>query len=180
VSEIILGVTGSIAAYRAAELTNLFTKAGHTVHVIMTRAAREFIAPLTFQTLAKTKVYTDMFEDNFTPDVRHISLAQRADVFLIAPASADIIAKTANGIADDMLTTVFLTAWQKKRIVAPAMNTAMYLNPVTQGNIEKLKAQGVSFVEPREARLACGDLGVGALADVSDIADAVYLALGKS
>jgi phosphopantothenoylcysteine synthetase/decarboxylase len=172
-----LGVTGSIAAYKAAELTSVFVKAGHTVHVIMTEAAQKFIAPLTFQTLAKTKVYTDMFDSDFTPDVRHISLAARADVFVIAPASADIIAKAAAGIADDMLTCVFLASWRKKRVIAPAMNTEMYLNPVTQKNIETLTAQGVTFVAPRESRLACGDVGIGALADVSDIADAVYAAL---
>jgi phosphopantothenoylcysteine decarboxylase/phosphopantothenoylcysteine decarboxylase/phosphopantothenate--cysteine ligase len=173
VKNIVLGVTGSIAAYKAAEIVSIFAKNGHKTHVIMTEAAQKFITPLTFQTLAKTKVYTDMFEEYVFEDVRHITLAKDADVLLVAPASANIIGKIANGIADDMLSTVLMASWEKPVIICPAMNTAMYQNPVTQGNIEKLKALGARFVEPRAARLACGDLGIGALAEIDEIADAV-------
>jgi phosphopantothenoylcysteine decarboxylase/phosphopantothenoylcysteine decarboxylase/phosphopantothenate--cysteine ligase len=166
---IVLGVTGSIAAYKAAELANRFTKLGHRVDVIMTRAAREFITPLTFQTLTKTKVNYEMFDEIAFEDVRHISLAKRADLLLIAPATANIIGKIASGIADDLLSTVVMAVQNKPVVICPAMNTAMYENPITQGNIARLAALGYLFVEPREAQLACGDVGRGALADVADI-----------
>ncbi|MDR0858553.1 MAG: phosphopantothenoylcysteine decarboxylase [Oscillospiraceae bacterium] len=166
---IILGVTGSIAAYKAAELANRFTKLGHRVDVIMTRSAREFVTPLTFQTLTKTKVNTDMFDEISYEDVRHISLAQRADLVLIAPATANIIGKIAGGIADDFLTTVVMAVREKPVVICPAMNTAMYDNPITRDNIGKLDELGYIFVEPRSALLACGDVGRGALAAVDDI-----------
>jgi phosphopantothenoylcysteine decarboxylase/phosphopantothenoylcysteine decarboxylase/phosphopantothenate--cysteine ligase len=177
-SDILLGVTGSIAAYKAAELANRFTKDGHAVHVIMTRAAREFITPITFQTLTKRKTYTEQFDELVYEDVRHISLAQQADLALIAPATANIIGKIAGGIADDMLTTVVMALGGKPVLLAPAMNTAMYENPIVQENIAKLSRLGYSFIEPREARLACGDLGRGALADVEEIVARVYARLG--
>jgi len=167
---IILGVTGSIAAYKAAELANLFTKDGHAVNVIMTKSACQFITPITFQTLTKRKVYTEQFDEFQYEDVRHISLAQQADVALIAPATANIIGKLASGIADDMLTTVLMAVQGKPILIAPAMNTAMYENPITQDNIAKLSRYGYQFIEPKESRLACGDLGRGALADVAVIA----------
>ncbi|GHU52568.1 phosphopantothenoylcysteine decarboxylase [Clostridia bacterium] len=167
--EIILGVTGSIAAYKAAELANNLTKENILVHVIMTAAAAEFITPMTFQTLTKNKVYVDMFEKVDYPDVRHISLAQRASLLLIAPASANTIAKLAAGIADNMLTSVTLASPKTPKILAPAMNTAMYENPVTQDNMGKLAKYGYKFIAPRASRLACGDTGRGALADVSEI-----------
>jgi phosphopantothenoylcysteine decarboxylase/phosphopantothenoylcysteine decarboxylase/phosphopantothenate--cysteine ligase len=170
--KIILGVTGSIAAYKAAELANTLTKSGASVKVIMTRAAGEFIAPLTFQTITKHKVYMDMFEPFEFEDVRHISLAQEADLMLIAPATANIIGKLAGGIADDMLTTVAM-AVRSPMIICPAMNTAMYENAITQENIRKLKSLGYFFVEPRESLLACGDVGKGALADLNAIVDMV-------
>jgi phosphopantothenoylcysteine decarboxylase/phosphopantothenoylcysteine decarboxylase/phosphopantothenate--cysteine ligase len=169
VKHIILGVTGSIAAYKAAELANRFTKSGYAVDVIMTKSAQKFITPITFQTLTKRKTYTEMFDEYTFEDVRHISLAQQADVALVAPATANVIAKLAHGIADDMLTTVLTAMWQKPIIIAPAMNTAMYENPATRENIAALTERGVIFVEPREAVLACGDLGRGALADVDEI-----------
>jgi phosphopantothenoylcysteine decarboxylase/phosphopantothenoylcysteine decarboxylase/phosphopantothenate--cysteine ligase len=170
---IILGITGSIAAYKGAEIANVFTKEGDSVHVIMTGAARKFITPLTFQTLTKNKVYTDMFDETIYEDLRHISLAQKADLALIAPASANIIGKLAAGIADDMLSTVIMALRDKPVIICPAMNTAMYENPITQDNIKKLAGYGYHFIEPREARLACGDLGRGALADVAAIISGV-------
>ncbi|MDR0638224.1 MAG: phosphopantothenoylcysteine decarboxylase [Spirochaetaceae bacterium] len=167
---LVLGITGSIAAYKAADIANTLTKEGIAVHVIMTRAAQHFITPLTLQTLTGHKVSTDMFEELGNEDVRHISLAKKADAVLIAPATANIIAKIAAGIADDYLSTVVLAAWQKPLFVAPAMNTAMWENPGAGENIAVLKTRGAVIIEPREARLACGDLGKGAMADVAEIA----------
>jgi phosphopantothenoylcysteine decarboxylase/phosphopantothenoylcysteine decarboxylase/phosphopantothenate--cysteine ligase len=168
-----LGITGSIAAYKGAEIANRLTIDGYSVHVIMTAAARRFITPVTFQTLTKNKVYTDMFDEIIYEDVRHISLARNADLALIAPATANIIGKIASGIADDMLSTVIMAVQDKPVIICPAMNTAMYENPAVRANIEKLQSRGCRFVEPRESRLACGDLGKGALADVEVILSTV-------
>jgi phosphopantothenoylcysteine decarboxylase/phosphopantothenoylcysteine decarboxylase/phosphopantothenate--cysteine ligase len=139
----------------------------------MTAGARKFITPLTFQTLTKNKTYADMFDENFFEDVRHISLAQKAELAVIAPASANFIGKIASGIADDMLSTVIMALGGKPVLICPAMNTAMYENPIVQANIAKLSGLGCRFLQPREGRLACGDLGKGALADVPAIADAV-------
>ncbi|MDR2088737.1 MAG: phosphopantothenoylcysteine decarboxylase [Clostridiales Family XIII bacterium] len=166
---VLLGVTGSIAAYKAADIASGLTKAGYAVRAIMTKAATEFITPLTLQTLTKGKVYTDMFEPVAYEDVRHISLARGADLCLIAPATANIIGKLAAGIADDMLSTVVMAVRGVPVLICPAMNTAMYENPITQGNIGKLAAAGYRFIEPKESLLACGDLGRGALADVETI-----------
>jgi len=166
--QIVLGITGSIAAYKAVDLANMLTKGGADVHVIMTSAATKFITPLTLQTLTKHKVYVDMFEEIVYEDVRHISLAQRADVFVIAPASANIIGKIAGGIADDMLSTVVM-ATKAPVLICPAMNTAMYENPVVQGNLDKLAGLGYHFVQPKESLLACGDVGRGAMADADVI-----------
>lgn len=177
--EVVLGVTGSIAAYKAAEIANILVKDKINVHVIMTNAAVKFIAPLTFQTLTKNKVYVDMFEETAYSDVRHISLAQKADCCVIAPATANIIGKIASGIADDMLSTVVMAIKNKPIIICPAMNTAMYENAITQGNIAKLQKNGYQFVEPKEALLACGDLGKGALADINVIVSAVKDAIGE-
>jgi phosphopantothenoylcysteine decarboxylase/phosphopantothenoylcysteine decarboxylase/phosphopantothenate--cysteine ligase len=173
VKNIVLGVTGSIAAYKSAEIASLLTKAGIGVHVVMTAAAQKFITPLTFQTLTKRKVYTDMFEEIFSEDVRHISLAKNADAVLVAPATANIIAKLVAGIASDCLTTVALAAWQKPLLIAPAMNTAMWENPATRDNIAKLRTRGAHIIDPVEAALACGDLGKGAMASPSVIAACV-------
>lgn len=177
--EILLGITGSIAAYKAADIANQLTKSGIMVHTIMTAAATKFITPLTLQTLTKNKVYTDMFEQIVYTDVRHISLAQKADCCVIAPATANLIGKLASGIADDMLSTVVMAIKNKPIIICPAMNTAMYENPITQSNLEKLRSFGYQFVEPKEARLACGDLGKGALAEVENIVATVKQAIGE-
>jgi phosphopantothenoylcysteine decarboxylase/phosphopantothenoylcysteine decarboxylase/phosphopantothenate--cysteine ligase len=171
---IILGITGSIAAYKGAEIANALAKEGHAVHVIMTKSAQQFITPITFQTLTKHKVYTEMFDELIYEDVRHISLARQADLALIAPATANLIGKLASGIADDMLTTVVMAIQKTPVVICPAMNTAMYENPVTQDNMKKLAGYGYHFVEPRESRLACGDLGKGALADLDTILDAAH------
>jgi len=173
VKEIILGVTGSIAAYKAADIANDLTKRGVAVHVIMTRAAQKLIAPITFQTLTRHRVYTDLFSDIYEPDVRHISLAQGACLCLVAPATANMIGKIAGGIADDMLSTVVMAMGGKPVLIAPAMNTAMYENPIVQENIRKLCGLNYRFIEPRQARLACGDVGRGALAEVEAIVKAV-------
>ena len=176
--EILLGVTGSIAAYKACDLANRLTKEGNNVTCIMTDSGREFVTPLTFQTLTKNKVYYKMFEEIEYQNVHHISLAKKADLCVIAPATANVIGKLANGIADDMLTTVVMALEGKPIIICPAMNTAMYQNPITQANIQKLKDLGYLFTEPKEAMLACGDLGKGALADVETIIEDIYKVLG--
>ena len=174
---IVLGVTGSIAAYKAADITNILTKLGYNVDVIMTKSAMEFITPLTLQTLSKNRVYSDMFKLEYPREVKHISLSQKADLFLIAPATANIIGKLANGIADDMLSTNALSMKGIPMLIAPAMNTRMYENPFVQDNIDKLKKYGYQIIEPKEARLACGDTGKGALADVDEIISIVQEAL---
>lgn len=176
---IILGVTGSIAAYKAADIVNILTKDGYNVDVIMTRGGMEFITPLTLQTLSKNRVYTDVFQEDYPSEVKHISLAQKADLLLVAPSSADVIGKFANGIADDMLTSVVVALRNVPRYIAPAMNTNMYENPIVQENLTKLKKYGFEIIEPKEARLACGDLGKGALADVETIIKTVERRLGK-
>jgi phosphopantothenoylcysteine decarboxylase/phosphopantothenoylcysteine decarboxylase/phosphopantothenate--cysteine ligase len=172
-SNILLGVTGSIAAYKACEIANRLTKNGHSVQVVMSVAATRFVAPLTFQTLTKHKVYTDLFEEIAYEDVRHISLAKNADIALIAPATANIIAKLAAGIADDMLSTVLMAIQNKPVVICPAMNTAMYEHPATRRNLEILKSWGMHIVEPVESLLACGDTGKGALASVETIIERV-------
>lgn len=166
---ILLGVTGSIAAYKAAEIARALTTDGYNVEVILTKGGAEFITPLTFQTLTKNRVYTDVFEEKYPREVQHISLAQKADLVLIAPASADIIGKIAGGIADDMLSTVIMAVHDIPMYIAPAMNTYMYENPIVQDNIRKLEHYGYRIIEPKDGRLANGDLGKGALADVSHI-----------
>lgn len=167
---IVLGVTGSIAAYKAAEIVNQLTKDGYNVDVIMTEAAMEFITPLTLQTLSKNRVHTDMFQLEYPREVKHISLSKKADLFLIAPASANIIGKLAGGIGDDMLSSIALAMKSDiPLLIAPAMNTRMYENPAVQDNMEKLKIYGYRFIEPRYARLADGDTGRGALADTDEI-----------
>lgn len=174
---IILGVTGSIAAYKAAELAHLFYKDGFEVEVIMTKSAQEFITPLTFRSLTKNNVYTEMFQDDFPKEVKHISLAQKADVVLIAPATANIIGKLAGGIADDMLSTTVMAVKNKPVLIAPAMNTNMWENMIVQENITKLKNYGYHFIDPKESLLACGVVGKGAFADAVDIVKAVKAAM---
>ena len=157
---IILGVTGSIAAYKAANLASLLKKQHADVHVIMTKNALQFITPVTFETLTGNKCLIDTFDRNFQFNVEHVELAKRADLALVAPASANIMAKLAHGLADDMLTTTIL-ACQCPKLIAPAMNTRMYENPVTQDNMEILKKYGWQIIEPAAGMLACGDVGKG-------------------
>jgi phosphopantothenoylcysteine decarboxylase/phosphopantothenoylcysteine decarboxylase/phosphopantothenate--cysteine ligase len=169
---VVLGITGSIAAYKAADIASQLTKAGLDVHAVMTAAAQRFITPLTLETLTKNKACCDMFEPHPT-QVEHIALAKNADLFLVAPASADYIAKAAAGIADDMLTSVTLALHGIPKLICPAMNTYMFENPATQRNIETLKSFGFTFIEPKESLLACGDVGKGALADPETIVAAI-------
>ncbi|MCI8624152.1 MAG: bifunctional phosphopantothenoylcysteine decarboxylase/phosphopantothenate--cysteine ligase CoaBC [Provencibacterium sp.] len=171
-----LGVTGSIAAYKAAQLCSNLHKKGYDVHVLMTRNATELVAPLTFETLSGNRVSVDTFDRNFEWNVQHVSLAKRAGVFVVAPATANLIAKMACGLCDDMLTTTLLAA-RCEKIVCPAMNTGMYDNPATQQNLEILRERGVQIVEPGSGLLACGDTGKGRLADLEDIEEAVAAAL---
>jgi len=169
---IVIGVTGGIAAYKTAQLASNLSKKGHDVHVIMTKNATEFIQPLTFETLTHNKVSVDTFDRNYKYDVNHISLAQKADVFVVAPASANTIAKFAHGLADDMLSTTFLAATCPK-LIAPAMNTGMLLNPITQRNIQTCQSYGMHFIEACSGYLACGDVGKGRLADIEEIEEAI-------
>lgn len=157
---IVLGVTGSIAAYKIANLASMLVKQHATVHVIMTRNACNFITPTTFETLTGNKCLIDTFDRNFEFQVEHVALAKRADVFLIAPASANIIGKLACGICDDMLTTTTF-ATKAPRIIAPAMNTQMWENPILQDNLKKLQHYGYHIIQPAAGRLACGDTGSG-------------------
>ncbi len=157
---ILLGVTGGIAAYKSASLASMLVKSGAEVRVIMTEHAKNFINPITFETLTGHKCITDTFDRNFEFKVEHIALAQKADAIIVAPATANVIAKLAHGLADDMLTTTILASAAPK-LIAPAMNTGMYENPITQDNLKKLKLYGMEIIEPATGYLACGDTGAG-------------------
>lgn len=167
---VILGVTGSIAAYKIANLASMLVKLHADVHVIMTKNATNFINPITFETLTNHKCLVDTFDRNFNYNVEHVALAKKADVVLIAPASANVIGKLACGIADDMLTTTVL-ACKCKKIIAPAMNTNMYENPIVQDNMKRLKAFGMEVIEPAVGYLACGDTGAGKMPDEKVLLD---------
>ena len=169
---IIIGVSGGIAAYKTAYLVSALSKTAADVNVIMTENACEFIRPIVFETLTGNKCYVDTFDRNFNFDVEHISLAKKADVFLVAPATANVIAKIANGIADDMLTTTFLAS-KCKKIISPAMNTAMFENQITQNNIAKLKGYGIDVIEPQSGLLACGDTGTGKMPEPGYLFDVI-------
>ena len=175
---IVLGITGGIAAYKAAELASRLHKAGAIVDVIMTESATKFVAPLTFQTLTQRPVVTDMFELLSEMNIAHVSLAKKASVIVIAPATANAIAKLACGIGDDMLSTTVL-ATRAPVIIAPAMETNMYENPVTQENVAKLRGRGFIFVEPAYGRLASGAIGTGRLAEIDEIEVAIRQVLGR-
>ncbi len=169
---ILVGVSGGIAAYKICTLVSSLKKQGYEVHVLMTKGAQEFVTPLTFQTLSAQKVITDMFTTDYIPEVHHVSLAKKADLFVVAPASADIIAKIANGIADDMLTTTFLASSCRKLIV-PAMNVNMLENPVTRDNIEKCRRYGMEILDSADGYLACGDIGKGRMPEAHEIEDRI-------
>ena len=175
---VLLGITGGIAAYKMANVASGLRKAGATVHVIMTENATKFITPLTFETLTNNRCVVDTFARDFQYDVKHISLAKAADLILIAPATANVIAKLANGLADDMLTTTVLAA-RCKKLVAPAMNTAMLENPITQDNLAKLKKYGFGIIEPAVGMLACKDVGSGKLPEPETLLDCIAVELAR-
>lgn len=172
---VVLGVTGGIAAYKSAALTSLLVKAGAQVQVIMTEHARQFIAPLTFESLTGRRCLTDTFDRNHEYSTEHVELAKEADVVMIAPATANIIAKIAHGMADDMLTTTIL-ACDCPKIVAPAMNTRMYENPVTQDNMRKLEEYGMTIAHPTSGHLACGDIGKGKMLEPEELFQYILMA----
>jgi len=171
---IVVGVSGGIAAYKACDVVSKLKKQGFEIDVIMTKNAQEFVSPLTFQTLSNQTVVTDMFETPSDWNVEHIELAKKADVFVIVPATANIIGKIANGIADDMITTTIM-ATEAKKVIVPAMNTKMYHNPIVQENILKLKRHGYYFIEPVSGLLACGDTGKGKMEDPTVIVEELCL-----
>lgn len=173
---VVLCVTGGIAAYKAADLTSKLRQAGAAVRVLMTESATQFISPMTFETLSGYRTVVDTFDRNFAWEVEHISLAKAADVFVIAPATANVIAKAAHGIADDMVTTTLL-ATKAPVVVAPAMNTGMYDNPVTQQNLQTLRERGFHIVDPAAGHLACGDTGRGKLPDTPTLMHGIEKAL---
>ena len=175
---VLLGITGGIAAYKMANVASGLRKAGAKVHVIMTENATKFITPLTFETLTNNRCVVDTFARDFQYDVKHISLAKAADLILIAPATANVIAKLANGLADDMLTTTVLAA-RCKKLVAPAMNTAMLENPITQDNLAKLKKYGFGIIEPAVGMLACKDVGSGKLPEPETLLDCIAMELAR-
>src|SRR4030043_58233 len=176
---VVLGVTGSTAAYKAAELASQLTQAGARVEVIMTAAATEFVTPLTFRNITGRPVVTKMFELASEYSVEHVALAEAADVVVIAPATADIIARIAAGIADDMLCCTVL-ATKAPIIMAPAMHAGMYENQVTEDNLDRLKARGFTIVGPDFCRLASGGMGLGRLVDVNEILGTIRQVLGRS
>lgn len=169
---VVIGVTGGIAVYKALDVISALRKKDIEVYVIMTESASKFVNPLTFQSISQNMVVTDMFAEPKAWEIQHISLAQKADLMLIAPATANVIGKISNGIADDMLSTTVM-ATKAKVLIAPAMNTNMYQNQIVQNNISKLKDFGYKFIEPASGRLACGDIGIGKLADVNTIVERV-------
>ena len=173
--KIVLGITGGIAAYKSAALTSLLIKSGADVQVIMTEHAREFIAPLTFEALTNRRCLTDTFDRNHEYSTEHVELAKEADAVLIAPATANVMAKLAHGIADDMLTTTVLACGCPK-VIAPAMNTRMYENPATRENMDTLRRHGMTVVEPASGRLACGDVGAGKMPEPEELLQYVLMA----
>lgn len=170
--KIVLGVSGSIAAYKIASLASMLKKQGADITVIMTQNATNFINPITFETLTGNKCLVDTFDRNFEYSVEHVSLAKQTDVFLLAPASANVIGKVANGLADDMLTTTFL-ACECPKIIAPAMNTHMYHNQIVQDNLEKCRGYGMEIITPATGYLACGDTGEGKMPEPEDLYAAI-------
>ncbi len=175
---VVLGVTGGIAAYKSAQVVSDLKKKGYEVHVIMTKNACEFITPLTFETLSNNRVSVDTFDRNFEYSVNHISLAKKADLFVIAPCSANVIGKIANGIADDMLTTTFLASTCPK-LICPAMNTNMLENPITKDNLAKCQKYGMHILDAASGYLACGDSGKGRLASVDTIVNACEMLINN-
>ncbi len=175
---IVLGVTGSIAAYKIANLASMLVKLHADVHVIMTQNATHFITPMTFETLTDNKCIVDTFDRNFSFDVKHVSLAKKADAFLVAPCTANVIGKVASGICDDMLTTTIM-ATKAPVLISPTMNTGMWENPILQDNIKKLESYGYHMIQPVEGRLACGDTGSGKMPSEETLLEHLLLCVAK-
>ena len=175
---VLLGITGGIAAYKMANVTSALRKTGAEVHCILTQNATQFITPLTFETLSNNRCIVDTFDRNFQYDVAHVSLAKKADVILIAPATANVIAKLAHGLADDMLTTTVLAA-RCPKLIAPAMNTAMLENPATQENLATLRRYGFTVIEPATGMLACKDVGSGKLPEPEVLCEEIYRVIAR-
>jgi phosphopantothenoylcysteine decarboxylase/phosphopantothenate--cysteine ligase len=173
---VLLGVTGGIAAYKAAELARLLVREGAEVRAVMTEAATKFVAPLTFETLTGNPVGLDMFAARTEPEIEHVSLARWAEVLVVAPATADVLAKLALGLADNLLTATAL-ACEAPLVLAPAMNPSMWRHPAVKANVETLRSRGCSFVGPSEGEVACGEEGVGRMAEPAEIVEAVGAAL---
>ena len=172
--KVVLGISGSIAAYKAADIASQLVKQGHEVHAVMTKSACEFITPLTLQTLTRQPVLVSLEDEKNSWKPGHIELADTADLFLVAPASANTLGLLANGLAPDPLTSIYLALPRETRVlIAPAMNGKMWLRPATQRNVIRLKEDGCHFIEPASGDLACGYQGIGRLADVVDILAAV-------
>lgn len=174
---VVLGITGSIAAYKTAGLASMLVKKGCHVHVLMTENATNFINPITFETLTGNKCLVDTFDRNFEFSVEHVALAKQADVVMIAPASANVVAKLAHGLADDMLTTTVL-ACRCRKIIAPAMNTNMYENPIVQDNIKICETYGMEVIKPAVGYLACGDTGAGKMPEPAELFDYIEQEIG--
>ncbi|MGD9559568.1 MAG: flavoprotein [Oscillospiraceae bacterium] len=175
--QVLLGITGSIAAYKAADIASGLTGAGCAVHAVMTRAATGFVTPLTLQALTRNRVFVDTLQEDDPSEIVHVNLVQRCDVLLVAPATANHIGKIAHGIADDMLTSMVLAAHGIPLLLAPAMNTHMYENVAVQENLATLRRRGWQVIEPKEARLACGIVGKGALANTEAVVAAALAAM---
>lgn len=175
---IVLGVTGSIAVYKAVEIVSSLMKQGNRVTVIMTSTAQRFVSPVTFQSISKNRVITDIFFDSENFDPNHVSVAERADILVVAPATANFIGKVVSGIADDALTCTVMAA-RSPVVIAPAMNDSMYLNPIVQENIRRLTKLGYRIIEPEEGRLCTGRVGIGRLASVRKIIGIIKEELNK-
>jgi phosphopantothenoylcysteine decarboxylase / phosphopantothenate---cysteine ligase len=174
---VVLGVTASVAIYKACDIIRRLREKGLGVTVVMTEDAKKFILPQLFEALSGNKAYCEMFEESIEWDIEHVSLAKKADLVLIAPATANIIAKIATGICDDLLTCV-VCATKAPVAICPAMNEQMYLNKITRANIQKLEKLGFNFVQPRKGNLACGEVGIGCLAEVETIVKEAQRLLG--
>lgn len=171
---VVLGVTGGIAAYKTASLASMLVKNGYDVQVLMTKNATNFISPIVFETLTRHKCLIDTFDRNFEFSVEHVALSKQADVVMIAPATANVIGKLAHGIADDMLTTTVMACRRCRKMIAPAMNTEMYLNPVVQDNLKILEGYGYEVIRPAEGYLACGDIGPGKMPEPDVLYEYIY------
>jgi len=176
---VLLGVSGGIAAYKAVDLASKLTAAGAVVDAVMTENACKFVLPKSFEAVTGRTVYTSMWENPAGFQIGHISLADGADIVVVAPATANIITKAANGICDDLLSTTLCACWQKKVLFAPAMNERMWTNPAVQKNVKTLKEMGFEIIGPEKGRLACGEEGIGRMAEVPDIVKQIEKMAGK-